>query len=177
VQNVSLACAPHKVGIFDSQLVKSGKGTKVLVEALEGEDYPATSAPVDLRSGSLQVSPTQVSATVCESSPQKSQRPKNARAPCKLITLLAENPAIDITQMSISTNSETRLCETNKPENDSSNGIECSAAYSMLMRHATSGEKMDRIAAALESGCTPSATGGCRVKKSVVWRTLDEECN
>jgi hypothetical protein len=118
-----------------------------------------------------------VSATLYESAPQTSQRLKNARAPCKLITLLAEDPATDITQVFLSTNSETPLCETNKLENDSSNGIECSAANSMLMQYATSGEKMDRIAAALESGCTPSASGECRVEKSVVWRTLDAECS
>jgi hypothetical protein len=45
----------------------------------------------------------------------------------------------------------------------------------MLIQYATSEEKMDKIAVALESGCTPSATGGCKVKKSVVWKLLDEE--
>lgn len=43
------------------------------------------------------------------------------------------------------------------------------------MQYATSDEKMDKIAAALESGCTLSAAGGCKVKKSVVWTVLDEE--
>ncbi|KAH8727069.1 hypothetical protein GQ44DRAFT_704482 [Phaeosphaeriaceae sp. PMI808] len=129
--------------------------------------YPTASATVHLRRGSLEESPTQVSAATCESSSQQ---------PCKLVTLLAENPAADITQVSLSTDPKTQLRETNEPEDHSFDGIECSAAYSMLMRHATSSKRMDRIAAALESGCTPSGTGRCSVKRSVVWRTLDEEC-
>ncbi|OCK98352.1 uncharacterized protein K441DRAFT_604248 [Cenococcum geophilum 1.58] len=84
---------------------------------------------------------------------------KIAGAPCKLLTLLAKNPATNII----------------KPEDCSSDSIECSTAYKILMQYATSDEKMDKIAAALESGCTLSAAGGCKVKKSVVWTVLDEE--
>jgi hypothetical protein len=173
-QNVTQACASQRFRKLDSPNVKRTEGTKASKKALEGEEYPTASAHVDLRSGSLEVSPTQVSAATSKSSSQQPQRLDKLGAPCKLVTLLAENPAADITQVSLSTISENQLCERNKPDN--SDGIECSAAYDMLMRHATSGEKMDRIAAALESGCTPSATGGCSVKKSVVWRTLDQEC-
>lgn len=175
-QNVTQACASQRVRKLGSLDVNRTEGTKASLKALEGEEYPTTSAHVDLRSGSLKVSPThtQVSAVTSKSSSQHPQRLDNVGAPCKLVTLLAENPAADITQVSLSTDPENQLCERNKPDN--SDGIECSAAYDMLMRHATSGEKMDRIAAALESGCTPSATGGCSVKKSVVWRTLDQEC-
>ncbi|KAF2623817.1 hypothetical protein BU25DRAFT_349156 [Macroventuria anomochaeta] len=124
----------------------------------------------------LGVLPTQTSTVTCKRSPRQPQRVDQPGAPCKLITMLAENPALDITQVSLSVQSEDQPCETNVSQNYGSNGIECSTAYRMLIQHATSGEKMDRIAAALESGCMPSATGGCRVKESVVWRTLDQEC-
>jgi hypothetical protein len=60
VQNMSLACAPQMVEISGSPHIESGKGTKVLTEAIESEDYLATSTPVDLRSGSLQVSSASV---------------------------------------------------------------------------------------------------------------------
>jgi hypothetical protein len=96
-------------------------------------------------------------------------------APCRLLTLLAGNPSADITQAlgpselnKISTNSD------GPGAND--NGVECSKAYRMLMPYATSEEKMNKIAEALESGCTPSATGGCKVKNRVLWKVLDEEC-
>jgi hypothetical protein len=97
-------------------------------------------------------------------------------APCKLVTLLAKNPAADVTQVQLSAESDNQPRNISNSDDCKSDGIECSTAYKMLMQYATSEEKMDRIAAALESGCTPSGTGGCKVKKSVVWTALDEEC-
>jgi len=44
------------------------------------------------------------------------------------------------------------------------------------MQYANSEEKMDKIAQALEEGCTPSGEGGCRVKKSTIWKALDDAC-
>ena len=46
----------------------------------------------------------------------------------------------------------------------------------MLMRYATSEEKMDHVARALEAGCTPTGQGGCAVRKKVVWEVLDGMC-
>lgn len=114
--------------------------------------------------------------TLTRGAPVLSGHPNTTGAPCKLVTLLTKNPATDITQVPLSTQSNYEPCETGKPEDCGSDGVECSSAYKMLMQYATSDEKMDRIAVALESGCTPSAQGGCKVKKSVVWKVLDEEC-
>lgn len=116
------------------------------------------------------------SAVPSEKSCSPIQHPDSAGAPCKLVTLLTRNPAADVTQVPLPLESSKEPHGINKPEDCSADGIECSAAYSMLMQYATSTESMDRIATALESGCMPSAAGGCKVKKSVVWSTLDEEC-
>jgi hypothetical protein len=44
------------------------------------------------------------------------------------------------------------------------------------MQYATSEEKMDHIAKALEEGCTPTQEGGCKVKNKVIWEILDGVC-
>lgn len=93
-------------------------------------------------------------------------------APCQLLTCLAKNPAADITQVPLLPVSSEQGCSSNS--NDA--GVECTAAYRMLMQYANSEEKMDKIAQALEEGCTPSGEGGCRVKKSTVWKALDDVC-
>lgn len=116
------------------------------------------------------------SAAPSEKAHSPVQHPDRVGAPCKLITLLTKNPAADITQVPIQLESSKESYGISNPEDCNSDGIECYAAYNMLMQYATSSESMDRIATALESGCTPSATGGCKVKKSVVWSALDEEC-
>ncbi|KAF1994083.1 hypothetical protein P154DRAFT_502440 [Amniculicola lignicola CBS 123094] len=112
----------------------------------------------------------------CSATSPPPQYPDNGKAPCKLVTLLVKNPAADITQVTLSPESDKPPSKVSKSGGCISEGIECSAAYKMLMQYATSEEKIDKIAAALESGCTPSAAGGCKVKKSVVWTVLDEEC-
>jgi hypothetical protein len=58
-------------------------------------------------------------------------------------------------------------------DDDIKDGVECSKAYKMLIHYATSEEKMDDIAKALETGCTPMKGGGCKVKSSTILRTLD----
>lgn len=175
-QNVAPACASKELRNLDSRNLTPGDDTETLTEAFQMVDHRAPHAHVDQRSGSVPISFTQVCATMCANTLQPNPGPGKARAPCKLVILLSENPATSITQVSLSIDSRTQLCGTDKSDNDSANGIECSAAHTILMRHATSGEKIDRIVAALESGCTPCATGGCSVKQSIVWRTLDEEC-
>ncbi|KAK7212755.1 hypothetical protein V2G26_019933 [Clonostachys chloroleuca] len=89
--------------------------------------------------------------------------------PCKLLSHLAENPAADITQIPVPPSSS-------HPAEDATHhggDVECGKAYEMLMQYATSEEKMDRVAQALEGGCTPTGKGGCAVKKNVVWEALD----
>ncbi|KAK4232980.1 hypothetical protein C8A03DRAFT_48321 [Achaetomium macrosporum] len=92
--------------------------------------------------------------------------------PCKLLSLLAENPAADITQVTAHPSSVDPLQGTVHSEGD----VECGKAYEMLMRYATSEEKMDYVARALETGCTSTGQGACAVKKNVIWEALDGMC-
>ena len=107
-------------------------------------------------------------ASTCPKASSPSESPEDTTPPCKLLTLPAKNPTANITQVPLSTQSDKQPYKTNTPEDCSINSVECSTAYKMLMQYATSNKKIDRIALALESGCTQSATGGCKVKKSVV---------
>jgi hypothetical protein len=92
--------------------------------------------------------------------------------PCKLLSLLAENPNADITQLAVRPAPDP-LRDTTLAEGD----VECGKAYEMLMRYATSEEKMDYVARALEAGCTSTGKGGaCAVKKEVLWEALDGMC-
>jgi len=97
------------------------------------------------------------------------------RSPCKILSLLIENPVADISQIPLPPpQSEKALSENSSFGDD--NGVECSAAYKILMPYAAADEKLGKIAAALERGCTPSVSGGCKVKVSALWKVLDEEC-
>ena len=107
----------------------------------------------------------------CSSPASQSLQTEPMRAPCKLLTLLAENPSADITQVPLPPDSSEGRCE------DNEGGVGCSKAYTMLMHYATSPEKMDSIAKALEEGCTPSNGGGCKVKNSAIWGVLDKVTN
>ncbi len=93
-------------------------------------------------------------------------------SPCKLVTRLAENPAADITQVPVPPSSVDSLQDAACHGGD----VECRKAYEMLMRYATSEEKIDYIAQELESGCTANGKGGCAVKSKVVWKALDDMC-
>jgi hypothetical protein len=177
VQKVASACESQRGRKLEARNISVKEGEPVLIKTSEsGECLTKASPLVQSRNKKSEVSPTQVSAAICTKSSFPPQYPDSAGAPCKLLTLLAKNPAADITQVPLSTESDNQPCKIGKPEDCSSDGIECSTAYKMLMQYATSDEKMDKIAAALESGCTPSAAGGCKVKKSMVWTVLDEEC-
>ncbi|KAK6535840.1 hypothetical protein TWF281_000090 [Arthrobotrys megalospora] len=100
------------------------------------------------------------------SSEQPTKHP-TGHPPCKIMTILAENPNIDITQ--ISAQSEDQVSE------EPSNGVECFRAYEMCMRLATSDEAVGGIAQSLEKGCVKNATSeGCRVKNEVVWEIIDK---
>jgi hypothetical protein len=94
--------------------------------------------------------------------------------PCKLLSLLAENPTADITQVTAHPSS----VEPPPPQGTvlSEGDVECRKAYEMLMRYVTSEEKMDYVARALETGCTSTGQGACAVKKKVIWEALDGLC-
>jgi len=89
----------------------------------------------------------------------------STKPPCKLLSLLAENPAVDITQIPLPPDSDKRVC-------DGNNGVECARAYKMMMPFATN-EKEDDIARTLEENCTPMKGGGCKVKSDVLFSMLD----
>lgn len=149
----------------------------VSVKEREPVQVKTSGSVVQSLNDNSEVSPTQVSVAIRKTSLSPTRYPDSTEAPCKLVTLLAKNPSADITQVPLSAESANQTRQISNPEAYSPDGIECSAAYTMLMQYATSDEKLDRIATALESGCTPTAAGGCKVKSSVVWKTLDEECS
>lgn len=53
-------------------------------------------------------------------------------------------------------------------------GVECSAAHAMLMRFATSEDKLDVVSQALEYGCVSKSGGGCKVRNEVIWKAIDD---
>lgn len=86
--------------------------------------------------------------------------------PCKLLTILADNPNADITQLPPKVEAP--------DERARADGVECVQAREMLMRFATNESKLDEVARALENGCVKNRSStGCRVKNDVVWATLD----
>jgi hypothetical protein len=110
--------------------------------------------------------------TAC-ASPGGTERPRIS--PCKLLSLLTENPTADLAQVAVqpaSADDPPQGTAAAHAEGD----VECGRAYEMLMRYATSEEKMDHVARALEAGCTPTGQGGCAVRKKVVWEVLDGMC-
>jgi hypothetical protein len=56
--------------------------------------------------------------------------------------------------------------------NSAEGGQPCESAYKLLMRYATSEEKMEALARCLEEGCVPSSGGGCKVKNETVSQAL-----
>lgn len=89
--------------------------------------------------------------------------------PCKLLTILADNPNADITQVPGAANGQDECKKTD--------GVDCLQAREMLMRFATTEGKLEEIASALEEGCVKDGSGrGCRVKNGVIWKTLDRVC-
>lgn len=177
-QKVTPTFAPQTVTGFEARNVSVKGVESAPMESFESGQRPTKkpALPVESSGKKSDVPPTEVCAGTLAKALSLSGYPDSAGAPCKLLTLLAKNPAADITQVPLSTQSDQRPCKTGKFEASSSDGVECSTAYKMLIQYATSDERMDKIAAALESGCTPSAAGRCKVKNSVVWRVLDEEC-
>ncbi|KAK4112656.1 hypothetical protein N656DRAFT_708738 [Canariomyces notabilis] len=106
-------------------------------------------------------------------SPHSMAETATCPSPCKLLSLLAENPSADITQVTAHPRSIDPPAATTQ---DEGGDVECGKAYEMLMQYATSEKKMDYIARALEAGCTPTKPGACAVKKKVIWEALDNMC-
>jgi hypothetical protein len=89
-------------------------------------------------------------------------------APCKLISRLAENPSTDITQFIVGNHEMDEYAPTD--------GVECSKAHQMLMKFATTEEKLDTACRALEDGCMANegSRRGCRVRNEVIWKAIDD---
>ncbi|KAK6508107.1 hypothetical protein TWF506_010212 [Arthrobotrys conoides] len=103
------------------------------------------------------------------SSEQPTEYP-TSHPPCKIMTILAENPNIDITQIPVPWPSDIQ-----NPAEEASDGVECSKAYEMCMRLAQSDKAVEGIAQSLEKGCVNNSTGkGCRVKTKVIWEMIDQ---
>ncbi|KAH7112567.1 hypothetical protein B0J11DRAFT_542600 [Dendryphion nanum] len=172
------ACATQRRRTLNARNISVKDRELGLVTASEDGECLTRVSPrsVESRIEKLNGAPTERHTEICTNASSLSGYQDSTIVPCKLLTLLAKDPTADITQVSLSTQSDTQPCEASMTEACSSGGIECSTAYKMLMQYATSDKKMDKIAMALESGCTLSAAGGCNVKKSVIWAVLDEEC-
>ncbi|KAH8903851.1 hypothetical protein BR93DRAFT_182027 [Coniochaeta sp. PMI_546] len=95
---------------------------------------------------------------------------------CKLLTRLFKNPAADITQVPPVPPSSGDEPQRDAGPSYGGGSIECSQAYDMLIHYATTEEKMDAIASALERGCTEDGKGLCAVKSEVVLQALDSMC-
>jgi hypothetical protein len=116
-------------------------------------------------------SPSQI-GEVCRSAASPSGDPllaARSKPPCKLLSRLAENPGADLTQIPVLPAAD----ELVPAAGGDAEGVECAKAYEMLMRFATSEEKIDDVAEALENGCTSNGQGGCAVKNKVIWQVLD----
>ncbi|KAF7542235.1 hypothetical protein G7Z17_g11756 [Cylindrodendrum hubeiense] len=129
------------------------------------QDQPSPTPPTSIDS------PWQ-SGEVCRPAASPSGNPllvARPRPPCKLLSRLAENPSADLTQIFVAPAAD----ELVPAAGGDAEGVECAKAYDMLMRFATSEERIDDVAEALESGCTSNGKGGCTVKKKDIWRVLD----
>ncbi|GFG24088.1 hypothetical protein IFM61606_03987 [Aspergillus udagawae] len=90
-------------------------------------------------------------------------------APCKLLTRLAANPASDVSTILAG-------LETEQKADRVEGGLPCESAYKLLMRYATSEEKIEALARSLEEGCVPNSSGGCKVKNQTVSQALLDLC-
>lgn len=95
-----------------------------------------------------------------------SQQPS---APCRLLTRLAANPTSDISHIFAASHTESTA-------GNAEGGVTCESAYKLLMRYATSEEKLNALAHALEDGCVPSSDGGCKVKNEKISEALLDIC-
>jgi hypothetical protein len=91
-------------------------------------------------------------------------------APCQLATQLASNGNADIARSAFDVDVDGSI------ESNEVDGVECSKAYQMLARFATTEDKLNVVARALEDGCSSvdGKKGRCKVKKEYIWKALDD---
>lgn len=82
---------------------------------------------------------------------------------------LAANPGSDVSTILAGAEGEHKADSTE-------GGLPCESAYKLLMRYATSEEKMEALARSLEEGCVPNSGGGCKVKNETVSQALLDIC-
>jgi hypothetical protein len=136
----------------------------------------SSSVPPESSIPQSDTSPKQICASSCKKNSLLFQTLKPATAPCRLLAPATDNATADFMQSPALSRVEQQIHNGDELETHSHGGIECSTAYKTLMQYATSQDKMDRITAALDYGCTPDGAGGCKVKSNVMWKILDEEC-
>jgi hypothetical protein len=93
--------------------------------------------------------------------------PQERPAPCKLATHLAANGNADVIRSTFEIDEVVK--------SDEVDGVECLKAYQTLVRFATTEEKLETIARALENGCVSidGKRGRCKVKNEGLWKALD----
>ncbi|KAL2128818.1 hypothetical protein VTI74DRAFT_8598 [Chaetomium olivicolor] len=154
------------VAVNTSESINTPSSTNQPVVAPRSHKSPESDAEMD-------TCPTPAKSEAPAASPAENCASRGGGVrPCKLLSLLAENPSADITQVTAYPSSVDPLQGIVHREGD----VECGKAYEMLMRYATSEEKMDYVARALETGCTSNGQGACAVKKKVIWEALDGMC-
>lgn len=154
---------PELIQTTNTSLSIGDKGSDTLSQSSQDRPSPTPPPSID--------SPSQL-GEVCRSSASPSGDPllaARSKPPCKLLSRLAENPGADLTQIPVLPAAD----ELVPAAGGDAEGVECAKAYEMLMRFATSEEKIEDVAEALENGCTSNGQGGCAVKNKVIWQVLD----
>ncbi|EFQ97360.1 hypothetical protein MGYG_00399 [Nannizzia gypsea CBS 118893] len=158
---ISLANQGH-VGLTPDLRQISAKEPSVLLESNKCASGGACAMPSSTDCPGVSHS----QPTSCANEPPSECAPTATLPPCRLLTILANNPNTDVHQIPPVSNKQS--------DDDHTGGVECSQAREMLMRFATSEEKIDQIAEALEKGCVKdSKSGGCRVKNNAMWEALE----
>ncbi|KAH6883567.1 hypothetical protein B0T10DRAFT_410924, partial [Thelonectria olida] len=154
---------PELIHATDISLNIGDKGGDTLSRSSQDLQFPMPPTGID---------PQSRLGEVCRSASSPSGDPllaARSKPPCKLLSRLAENPGADLTQIFVLPAAD----ELVPVAGGDTEGVECAKAYEMLMRFATSEERIDDVAEALENGCTSNGQGGCAVKKKVIWQVLD----
>ena len=102
-------------------------------------------------------------------SPQGEGSSPPPSAPCKLLTRLTTNPGSDVSMILAG-------AEMGQKGDSAEGGLSCESAYKLLMRYATSDEKIEALARSLEEGCVPNSGGGCKVKNETLAQALLDSC-
>ncbi|KAI5776418.1 hypothetical protein EDC01DRAFT_479872 [Geopyxis carbonaria] len=101
---------------------------------------------------------------------------------CQLLTHLRLDPSLDIHHLRPSIDPSSAQSPSTcspPPAHASPNtpaGVPCASAYDLLIPHATTSNRLARIATILEGGCVKDASGGCSVRAGDVMGALDEFC-